>query len=220
MRPLAIYGAGGFAREVRELVRDINAEKARWDLIGFLSDDPGTWGTVVNDLPVLGGQRWLEEQSWDAAVVLGIGGPAPKRRLAERLRGVVRDWPTLVHPNVVTSTYVTYGVGAVVTAGNVLTANIQLADFAMLNLACTVGHDCVLGQYVTISPGVNISGNVRIGDGCDIGTGAAIIQGVEIGEWSIVGAGAVVAQSLPANCTAVGVPAKVIKQRDAGWQHD
>lgn len=219
MRPLAIFGAGGFAREVRELVRDINEEKPQWEIIGFLSDEPSTWGTAVNDLPVLGGQPWLEARSKDAAVVLGIGGPAAKYRITERLKGVVREWPRLIHPSVITSAYVTYGEGVVITAGNILTANIQLASFTMLNLACTVGHDCVLGNFVTVAPGVNISGNVRVGDGCDIGTGASIVQGVELGEWSIVGAGAVIAKSLPSNCTAVGVPAKVIKQRDAGWQH-
>jgi serine acetyltransferase len=44
-----------------------------------------------------------------------------------------------------------------------------------------------------------------------IGTGAKIVNHVDIGEGTIVAAGAVVAKSLPANCTAVGIPAKPIK---------
>ena len=44
-----------------------------------------------------------------------------------------------------------------------------------------------------------------------VGTGAKIINQLSIGENTIVGAGAVVVKSLPANCTAVGVPANVIK---------
>jgi acetyltransferase-like isoleucine patch superfamily enzyme len=53
---------------------------------------------------------------------------------------------------------------------------------------------------------------VRIGAGCYIGAGATIIDRVTIGEWSTVGAGAVVVGDLPPFVTAVGVPAKVIKR--------
>ena len=47
-----------------------------------------------------------------------------------------------------------------------------------------------------------------------MGTGAKIINQLEIGDYTIVGAGAVVAKTLPAHCTAVGVPAKVIKVQE------
>lgn len=220
MKQLVIYGAGGFAREVLALVHDINQESQRWDVLGFLSDDAATWGQTVNELPILGGQRWIEERRASVAVALAIGSPPVKRRTVQRASGANLSWATLVHPSVVASSYVVYGAGVVVTAGTILTSNIELADFSMLNLACTVGHDCTIGRYATTSPGVNVSGNVRIGEGCDIGTGAAIIQSVEIGQWSIVGAGAVVTRSLPANCTAVGTPARVVKERRHGWQDE
>ena len=60
-------------------------------------------------------------------------------------------------------------------------------------------------------PSVNISGEVIVGEGVYVGTGAKIINQLEIGDYTIVGAGAVVAKPLPAKCTAVGVPAKPIK---------
>ncbi len=217
MKPLLIYGAGGFAREVLELVRDINRVEERWDVLGFLSDDSDSWGQVLNQLRILGGESQLDTYTEGIDVVLGIGSPATKRKITERLRQRRVSWPSLTHPNVVMSNYVEIGKGVVITAGNVLTANIKLGDFAMINLACTVGHDCVLGRYSTISPGVNVSGNVIIGDGCDIGTGSSFVQGVSLGEWSIVGAGAVVSKDLPSNCTAVGVPARVIREREPGW---
>ena len=61
-------------------------------------------------------------------------------------------------------------------------------------------------------PGANISGNVRIADATLIGSGATILQGLTIGKNCIVGAGAVVTKDLPDNCTAVGVPARIIKK--------
>jgi acetyltransferase EpsM len=42
---------------------------------------------------------------------------------------------------------------------------------------------------------------------------------VTVGEWTIVGAGAVVIADLPADVTAVGVPARIIRHRPAGWWH-
>ncbi len=86
-----------------------------------------------------------------------------------------------------------------------------------MNLAVTIGHDSSLGDFVTLSPGTNVSGNVQLDEGVETGTNVGIIPGIEIGAWSIVGAGAVVTRNLPANVTAVGAPAKVIKERDAGW---
>ena len=81
----------------------------------------------------------------------------------------------------------------------------------ILILGFTVGHDTVIGHFSSFMPSVNISGEVTIEDGVYAGTGVKIINQLSIGKNTIVGAGAVVAKSLPANCTAVGVPAKVIK---------
>ena len=87
----------------------------------------------------------------------------------------------------------------------------MIKDFVTLNLMCTVGHDTEIGNYCSFMPSVNISGEVKTNEGVYVGTGAKIINQLEIGENTIVGAGAVVAKSLPAHCTAVGVPAKPIK---------
>lgn len=54
---------------------------------------------------------------------------------------------------------------------------------------------------------------VTIEDGVWIGTSVVILDGVKIGKGSVIGAGAVVTESIPAYSVAVGVPAKVIKQR-------
>ena len=74
-----------------------------------------------------------------------------------------------------------------------------------------------MDNFCNINPGAHLAGNVTVGEGCYIGMGANIIQGISIGPWSIIGAGAVVVRDIPANVTAVGVPAKVIKTREEGW---
>jgi sugar O-acyltransferase (sialic acid O-acetyltransferase NeuD family) len=220
LTPLVIFGAGGFAREVLELVRDINAESLTYDVIGFLDDDRRLHGTVSNGLPVLGDSSWLERRLPLPAMVLGLGNPALKRRIAERVRGSIRTFPVLIHPSVVMSKYVECGPGVIIAAGNILTCNIRLGEFTLLNLACTVGHDVAIDRFSTIAPGVNVSGEVHIQEGCDVGTGSVVIQRLSIGAWSVIGAGAVVTKDIPANCTAIGVPAKPFKFRHDGWQLD
>ena len=53
--------------------------------------------------------------------------------------------------------------------------------------------------------------NIKIGNYVWIGLNVTILKGVQIGDNSVVAAGSVVAQSIPANCLAGGVPAEVIK---------
>ncbi|MFN2315910.1 MAG: acetyltransferase [Gemmatimonadales bacterium] len=214
--PLVIVGASGFGREVAALVADLEAAQPGWDLLGFLDDEPDA-PAEVGGVPVLGGLNWLAARPGQIQVAIGIGSPRIKRLVVARLRDLAAGFPVLIHPGVVRGRNVEFGPGSLVCAGNILTVDIRAGAFLTLNLACTVGHDSRFGDFTTLAPGANISGNVTLGEGCDIGTGSALIQGVTVGEWSIVGAGAVVTRDLPANCTAVGVPAEPVKRRSAGW---
>ena len=98
-----------------------------------------------------------------------------------------------------------------VCAGTVITVDVHIGKHNILNLDCTVGHDAVLEDFVTLYPSVNVSGCVNIGTATEIGTGAQIIQEISIGTGTIVGAGAVVIRNIEDEVTAVGNPAKVIK---------
>ncbi|HEX8103015.1 MAG TPA: acetyltransferase [Solirubrobacteraceae bacterium] len=212
MRDLVIFGAGGYGREVRQVVEDVNADASEWNLAGFLDGDPALHGQAVRDLPVLGGPEWLDGRG-DVAVALAVGGPAGRRAVAERI-GAARC-ATLVHPGAWIGNHVALGTGTIVLAGVTVSTDIAIGDLVCLNKNCIVGHDAVIGRYATISPGASISGYVRVGEGCDVGANSVIVQGHAVGDWSVVGAGAVVTKDLPAGVTAVGVPARVIKARDA-----
>ena len=89
--------------------------------------------------------------------------------------------------------------------------DVTIGSHVIINLDCTVGHDAVINDFVTLYPSVNVSGSTVLGECVEIGTGCQIIQGIAIGEGTIVGAGAVVVKELPRECTAVGSPAKPIK---------
>lgn len=162
--------------------------------------------------------EWLVSHP-EVAVIIAIGSPTVKRKLAKKIEALVPNvhFETLIHPTAHVTPRVKLGKGTVVSAGSILTTDITVGDHVAINLDCTVGHDAVLHDYVTVNPSVNISGNATIGEGTDLGTSSAVIQGVSVGEWSIIGAGTVVNKDVPANVTAVGVPAKVIKERPERW---
>jgi sugar O-acyltransferase (sialic acid O-acetyltransferase NeuD family) len=211
MKKIAIIGAGGFGREVKVLIDDINRVKKSFQLIGFF-DDGFKKGSFVNGLPVLGNIESINEIDYNLQLVLGIGVPEVKKKVINSIKNDYVDYPVLIHPSVIASKDdLSLGRGTVVCAGNIITCNIAIKDFVTLNLSCTVGHDTIIDNFSSFMPSVNISGEVHIGECVYVGTGAKIINQLNIGKRTIVGAGAVVSKTLPENCTAVGIPAKPIK---------
>lgn len=212
MKDIAIFGVGGFGREVLTLIKDINKIKPTYNIVGFF-DDGHEKGEIVNSYPVLGKTEELNAWPTEICIAISIGNPEIKKRVVEKISNPNVSYPTLIHPNVIIgdSEYVKIGQGCIICAGNIITTNIEIGDFVILNLCCTVGHDTVIKDYAAFMPSCNISGEVLIEEGVYCGTGVKIINQTSIGEYAIVGAGAVVTKPVLGHCTAVGVPAKIIK---------
>ncbi len=220
MKDIVIIGAGGFGREVKTIIDAINIRAKEFNFLGFY-DDNLEKGTLVNSYPILGNLNDLQAHKKPINVVLGIGDPETKLKISSALSSTNSSYPNIIHPSVhISSDGVVLGKGCVICAGTILTCNIEVKDFVTLNLLCTVGHDTVIGNYASFMPSVNISGEVVVHDKVYVGTGATIINQVCIGTASIIGAGAVVVQDIPAFCTAVGIPAKPIKFHDQTQVHD
>ena len=212
MKKIIIVGAGGFGREVKMLIDQINENKVVYEFIGYY-DDNIPKGSIVNGFRVLGTVNELYSIEYSLEVVISIANPLIKKKIYEILNSNDNlNFPSLIHPNVlIGKDQVVIGYGCIICASNIITVNINIGNFVILNLGCTVGHDTKIGDYSSFMPSVNISGEVMISEKVYVGTGAKIINQIEIGENSIIGAGAVVSKSIPSNCTAVGIPAKPIK---------
>lgn len=208
MKKLVIIGAGGFGREVQWLIERINEREAIWELLGYV-DDGVEKGTIVDGLPVLGTIKELREREESLAVVCAVGASVTRRKILEQILDNTKlEFPNLIDPSVQMSKRIDMGRGNIICAGNILTVDITMGDFNIVNLDCTVGHDVVFDSYITVYPSVNISGCVEIGEKVELGTGSQIIQGIHIVEDTIVGAGTVVVRNLAEAGTYVGVPAK------------
>lgn len=211
MKKIVIFGAGGLGREVQWLIERINERKLSWEIMGYI-DDGMDKGTIINGYKVLGGTDFLKRYKEPVYVACAIGSATIRKRIVEEISEfeMVR-FPNLIDPSVQMSDFVQLGKGNIICAGTVLTVNIRIEDFCIINLDCTIGHDNILDSFVTIYPSVNISGSVHIGKCSELGTGTQVIQGIKIKEDSIIGAGSVVVKDLEKSGTYVGVPVKKIK---------
>ena len=199
-----IFGCGGHGRVVLDAARS-EGMGCEW----VVDDNPSTIRLDGVEVVKSDEARWL--QCSDFEFVVAIGRNDIRARKAEQLeaKGGV---PILIqHRSAVVSTFAEVSKGSVVFAGAIVNPGARIGRHVILNTACSVDHDCVLGDYVHICPGVRLAGNVEVGKGVMIGTGASVIPGVKIGAWSIVGAGSVVIKSVPPGTVVFGNPARMIR---------
>lgn len=206
MSDLLLIGASGLAREALTVVRAAGEHEA----IGFLDDDPATWGRQFDDLTVLGGSTDAQEYP-SAQLLLCPGRGAARRALAKKLAELGRsddDYLTVIDESVAIPPSCSVGVGSILLAGSVLTTNIELGRHVVVMPNVTLTHDDLIESYATLCAGVSLGGNAWIGEGAYIGMNASVREGLKVGKNSVLGMGAVLLTDLPAGQTWAGVPAR------------
>jgi sugar O-acyltransferase (sialic acid O-acetyltransferase NeuD family) len=207
---IVIYGTGGFARELHQLIKDVARSAKAVRCVGFLVDQEHRKHSIVHGLPVLGDVGWLVEQP-DGLVAVGISDTATRRRIVREIETRTRArFLLLEHPRAWIGEEVELGIGSVVCAGALITTDISIGRHVQVHVGCKIGHDVTIGDFATVAPGANVSGHVEIGEGTFVGTGATILPNIRVGSWAMIGAGAVVTKDVPDNSTVAGVPARIV----------
>jgi sugar O-acyltransferase (sialic acid O-acetyltransferase NeuD family) len=204
-----IAGAAGHAQEVAWSLREqLAARHEPCELVFF--DDRVPPGPLASGLGAVAGglDRLCAEVADDALPVLGIGLPASKRAIVDRLGNLGVPWTTVVHPGATIGPNVQLGEGSYVAAGAIVTLNVRIGRFATVNMHCQVAHDGVVGDFATLHPDTHLAGGVTIGEGAELGTSSVVIPGVAIGPRAVLGAGCVAVRPLAGGRTYVGVPAR------------
>ena len=208
-KQIVIVGAGGHGREAVDIVEAMNCAGDSLEVVGFIDDGLEVGELAApHDLPVIGGVDRLATLT--LGVVLAIGDPRVRRKLAERITSFGRGFVSIVHPAASIGSWCEIGPGFIMAAGARLTHGVRVGAHVHMNVNSSVSHDCDLGDFVTVTPGVHVSGSVQVGAGVWLGIGSVIKQGVTVGDEAVVGAGAVVVDDLPGYRTAVGVPARPV----------
>ncbi len=209
MQKLLIIGAGSVGKFI---AYNINHFTQSFEIIGFLDDDVSKHGTVIADFLVIGSVDKLPEYSGkDIAIVWGIAFPTIKKKLFNRYQNLSFSFPNFISKNAWVSEKVIFGQGSIVYPGAAINYETVIDDFVVINMNCSLGHNCFVKSFSSLAPGVNLGGNTTIGDCVELGIGASTIQGVVINDDAIIGGQAMVVSSVSKADRVVGIPAKSIK---------
>lgn len=218
MRRIYIFGCGGSGREMLQVVHDLAQAGESIEAVAFVIDAGVNAPDQVHGLPVLRSFDLVREDP-AAEIVIGVGAPHLRRKVAIRIDALGLESATLVHPRAWLGRGVAWGPGTVICAQASITCDVRMGAHVHVNVGSSVSHDCRLDDFATLAPGVRLAGNVRLEEGAECGVGACAIPGTTIGRWAMVGGGATVTNDVSPNSVAVGVPAREIRHRPDGW-HD
>lgn len=209
-----ILGAGATAREILNIYKDLGQFEK---VLGFIEENHTKNSQEIYCKKIMDAK--VIDVLPRSSIFIGAMGSHLRKRWIEEIEHKGFKFDTVIHSSAIVNDSISIEEGCVVYPGVIFTCDTKVGKHSIINVASTISHDCEIGNFVTICPGVNIAGNVEINEGCCIGIGAKIINEVVIGNGSFIGAGSVVTKDIPDNVLAIGVPAKPIKKIDeSDWR--
>lgn len=213
MKDIAIFGAGGFGREVACLIKRINEKEPTWNFIGFFDDNEALKGTQNEYGEVLGGMNELNSWNKELCIAIGIGSPKAVCAVVSSIHNARIVFPNLIDPTVTIADKDNYqlGKGNIFAANCIISIAVRVGDFNTFNNNTVLGHDDVIGSFNSFMPNVNISGGVIIGDKNFLGVKSTVLQYLKMGNNVTVGGNSLIIRNTKDGYLYMGIPAKKIE---------
>jgi len=213
MIPVIIVGArkDGHAKVVLEIIKAGN----QYNVVGFVDDDATKKDLDINGVKVIGTTdelSYFKERLGVKGAMVAIGDNPMRRKLSEKIIKSGLELINAIHPTVIKDPSVEIGKGCYIGQGVILVTGTRIGNCVNIHTGATIDHDNIIEDGANLGPGVHTAGRVKIGRDAFLGIGAIVIPDASVGEGTIIGAGGVVINAVPANVTAVGVPVKIIKK--------
>ena len=213
MKDIAIYGAGGFGREVACLIHKINEQTPMWKLIGFFDDTSSIKGKQISHYGLcIGGIDELNTWEKPLSVVIAIGNPTAVASIANKIQNPNIDFPNIISPDAIflDKNNLSLGKGNLICTGCLISCNVRVGDFNCLNDFVSIGHDTVIGNYNSFMTATRISGIVSIGSYNYFGVNSCVLQKIKIGNETTIAAGSAVMRRTKDGYTFIGIPASAL----------
>ena len=200
-KKIVIIGASGHGKVVANIAK-LNG----YDEILFLDDD--TSKKSCGRYPVAGTSKDIRQYKGNYDFIIAIGNNRIREKISDMLERENIKQTTLIHPCAVIDETVKIKEGTVIMANAAVNAEVQIGRSCIINTSSSIDHECILEDYVHVSPGVHVAGTVSIGKSTWIGIGATIINNLSICANCNIRAGAVVVKDVIESGDYQGVPAK------------
>lgn len=212
MKDLAIYGAGGFGREMACLIKIINQKEPAWNFIGFF-DDGKNIGESNEYGSIIGGKVELNEWNKPLSVLFAIGSSVTLSRLTCSITNPLLDYPNIISPDMVflDKGNLKLGKGNVFCAGCLISCNVEIGNFNLFISMTSVGYNASIGNFNVFMPATRISNEVSIGNENLFGVSSTILQKVKIGNNTTIGAKSLIVRKTKDGMTYVGSPASSLR---------
>ncbi len=194
-----LFGASGHAKVVLDVLFSNNIK-----VLAVVDDNPKA--PYISTIPVVNTKDFKIPEG--SQFIVAVGDNAIRKKIVNKNNF---RYFSAVHSDATISEFASIEEGTIVMPQVVVNSDAKIGKHCILNSRSVVEHDCVLEDYVHVSPNASLAGNVFVGEGTQIGIGASVIQGIKIGKWVTVGAGAVIISDIPDCAIVVGNPGKIIK---------
>jgi sugar O-acyltransferase (sialic acid O-acetyltransferase NeuD family) len=207
IRRILIVGAGGFGREVFNWASD--AWPGRSDAFaGFLAEECPKTSDAASQPSVLGSPATYAPIPGDG-ILLAIGIPGVRRRVAELLESRGARFLTLIHPSAIVAATATVREGSVICPYAVVSDHARVGRCALLNYYSSLGHDASTGDFVVLSPYATLGGNAHVHDDVFMGLHASVGPGRTIGSNSKISANSCALSDAPPESIIYGSPGRI-----------
>ena len=211
------------ASEHAKVIVDIFEKEGHTNIVGFV-DSNKQIGSEHAGYPILGNEEIISEllnKYPGCKLFIAIGDNWTRKQVKDKIDTLVpkTEYISAIHPSAIIGKNVVIGNGVAIMAGAIINPYSQIDSFSIINTRSSVDHDCIIGKFSNLAPGVTLGGNVKIGEYTAISIGAIITHGTNIGDQVIIGAGALLLNDCEDNAVMYGTPAKKIKMREAGEKY-
>jgi sugar O-acyltransferase (sialic acid O-acetyltransferase NeuD family) len=211
MKSLYIFSGGPGGRDLFQLIKDINKEKAEWNVLGYVDTDDNLLGKNIDGINVFHPNKFKKNNNDNIYGICGVQDPQIRQNIVEN--EIIKNGlkiPILIHPNAVIAHDFKPKKGLMIFSGVNISYNVTIEKYVLISFNCLIGHDCTMGDYSSLLPTSTIDGKCKVGYKSIIGTGVVIHPGVSVGNESIVGIGTVLINNVEDNITVVNMP-KLVK---------